>query len=92
MMKHILYFIKGVLIALINRLPDFTFRQYYENMDTSFFDFLNWLFPLDICLDIVIVWVLNLPLVFVFIFIFDFVKDTLVEAVRKVLLIFLPGN
>lgn len=90
MIKQLLYLVKSALIALINRLPDFTFRQYYENMDTSFFDFLNWLFPLDICLDIIIVWVLNLPLVFIFIFIFDFVKDTLVEVIRKVILIFLP--
>lgn len=90
MVKTLLYLIKTLLIALLNLLPGSFLGQYYEHMDTTFFEYLNWFLPLDICLDIIVVWASNLPLVFLFIFIFDFVKDTVVEAVRKVIMFFIP--
>ena len=48
--------IKILLLKIVGLFPDSPFSDYLDGMDTSFFIYLNWFFPLDIILNMFLVW------------------------------------
>ena len=48
--------IKILLLKIVGLFPDSPFSDYLDGMDTSFFIYLNWFFPLDINLNMFLVW------------------------------------
>lgn len=79
--------VKIIILAILSVLPDSPFSAYFAEMDTSFYSYFNWIFPLDACLDILFVWVLCIPYIVIFLFIWDFVKDTLLVLLKKAIML-----
>lgn len=49
--------IKILLLKIFGLFPDSPFPEYMDGMDTTFFVYLNWFFPLDTCLNMFLIWV-----------------------------------
>jgi len=49
--------IKILLLKIFGLFPDSTFPEYMDGMDTTFFVYLNWFFPLDTILNMFLIWV-----------------------------------
>lgn len=39
-------------------LPDSPFTTYFEGVDWTFYDYLNWFLPIDICSNMLLAWLL----------------------------------
>ncbi|GEM_PF-2932419 len=49
--------IKILLLKIFGLFPDSPFPEYMDGMDTTFFVYLNWFFPLDTILNMFLIWV-----------------------------------
>lgn len=48
--------LKIFIIKLFSMLPDSPFTTYFESVDWSFYDYLNWFLPIDICSNMLLAW------------------------------------
>lgn len=81
--------VKIILLKIISVLPDSPFSAYLEEIDMTFFQFLNWVFPLDACVQIIYVWVLCFPFVIIFCYLLEFLKEFIISLVKKVITVLL---
>lgn len=69
--------IKILLIKIFGLFPDSPFSEYMEGMDTTFFVYLNWFFPLDTILNMFLIWVNCVLIVLVLMLIKKYLLDKL---------------
>lgn len=50
-------FIKIILLKIFGLFPDSPFAQQVADLDVSYLQYLNWFFPLDLCLNLTLIWV-----------------------------------
>lgn len=50
--------LKILLLKLFTILPDSPLTAYFDGLDWSFTDYLNWFLPLDICANMMRAWLL----------------------------------
>lgn len=81
--------VKIILLKIFSVLPDSPFSAYLEEVDMTFFQFMNWVFPLDACVQIIYVWVLCLPAVIIFLYLLEFLKEIILGLVKKVIAVLL---
>lgn len=74
-------FIKIIILKIFSLLPDSPFSQYFAEMDTSFFQYLNWFLPLDICLNIFLAWIACMEIVIVILLVKKYLVDTLINFI-----------
>lgn len=79
--------VKIIILKVFSILPDSPFSAYFTEMDMTFFQYLNWVFPLDACVQIIYVWVLCLPAVIIFLYLFDFLKDIIIGLIKKAIIL-----
>lgn len=48
--------IKILLMKIFGLFPDSPFTSQVMDLDVSLLQYLNWFFPLDICLDLTLIW------------------------------------
>ena len=71
-------FIKILLMKFLGIFPDSPFPGYLDGMDTSVFIYLNWFLPLDICLNLFVIWVNCMLLVLVLMIAKKYLLDKLI--------------
>lgn len=78
-------FIKVVLLALLNLLPDSPFQTALngEIYKLDFLPYLNWFLPFDNCLKILRVWVGAILLYYGYDNIKDFINNNILSKIRK---------
>ena len=76
-----LAFIKWVLLAICNVLPDSPFQQSIDslNFDQSFLEYLNWFLPIDIAGNIFVGWIACIIAYIVFRLIYKIVVQLLLN-------------
>lgn len=62
-------------------LPDDPFSQYLAELDTDFFAYLNWIIPLDNCVNITIGWVDCMLIALVIILIKEYLIDKAIDFI-----------
>lgn len=70
--------IKILLLKIFGLFPDSPFLEYMDGMDTTFFVYLNWFFPLDTILNMFLVWVNSILVVLVLMIAKKYLFDKLV--------------
>lgn len=80
-MSWLINLIKILLIKLINMLPDSPFEQYMEETGFDFFQYLNWVLPIDNCINITLGWVDCMLVVFVIVLIKEYLLDKLIDFI-----------
>lgn len=76
-------FIKILLLKFFGLFPDSPFPEYVDGMDMSFFVYLNWFFPLDICLNLFVIWVNCILIVMVLMLAKKYLLDKLIELLMS---------
>jgi len=69
--------IKILLLKIFGLFPDSPFSEYMEGMDTTFFEYLNWFFPLDTILNMFLIWVNCVLIVLVLMLVKKYLLDKL---------------
>lgn len=69
--------IKILLLKIFGLFPDSLFSEYMEGMDTTFFEYLNWFFPLDTILNMFLIWVNCVLIVLVLMLVKKYLLDKL---------------
>ena len=75
--------IKILLLKIVGLFPDSPFSDYLDGMDTRFFVYLNWFFPLDIILNMFLVWLNCMLAVLVIMLIKKYLLDKLIGALAS---------
>lgn len=77
-MISLIKLIKILLLKIFGLFPDSPFPGYMDGMDTTFFVYLNWFFPLDTILNMFIIWVDCILIVLVLMFAKKYLFDKLI--------------
>lgn len=75
--------IKILLLKIVGLFPNSPFSDYLDGTDTSFFVYLNWFFPLDIILNMFLVWLNCMLAVLVILLIKKYLLDKLIGALAS---------
>lgn len=76
--------LKIIVIKIFSILPDSPFSQFFEDMDTGFFEYLNWFLPLDTCLVMLLAWIDCVLIVFIILLVKKYIVDTIISIVVNV--------
>lgn len=75
--------IKILLIKIINMLPDSPFSEYLEGTGSDFFQYLNWVLPIDNCINMTIGWVDCMLIAIVIILLKKIIVDFLIQKISS---------
>ena len=79
--------LKIFIIKLFSMLPDSPFTSYFENVDWSFYDYLNWFLPIDICSNMLLTWLVCMMFYYIWEAtlkkIIDFILDKLLPLIAQ---------
>lgn len=78
--------LKVILLQLFSVLPDSPFTAYFEGLDWSFYDYLNWFLPLDNCSHMMSAWLLCIVFYYVWIVVLKRIVGMLIDKVLDKLL------
>lgn len=78
--------IKIVLIKILGIFPDSPFTDLATDIDVIYLQYLNWFLPLDICLNLMLIWANCMLLVLVLKILLKLFWDTLITK----LMAFIP--
>lgn len=74
--------LKIIILKLFSILPDSPFSNVFDDMDASFFYYMNWFLPVDICSNIMLTWLTAITFCYVFLFA-KFILKNVVQTVMK---------
>ena len=74
--------LKILILKLFSMLPDSPFTAYFESVDFSFYDHLNWFLPLDVCSDITKVWLVCVVIYYIWVIV---VKKIVIAFTDKII-------
>lgn len=84
--------LKILLLKLFSILPDSPFAAYFDGLDWSFTDYLNWFLPLDVCSGMMKAWLLCILFYYAWTAfvkkVADFLVDLFIEKLLPILLAF----
>lgn len=80
-MISLINLIKILLLKILSLLPDSPFSDLFDEMDTSFFQYLNWFLPLDICLNIFLAWISAMLAVLLILLVKKYLVDKAIDFI-----------
>lgn len=72
-------FIKILLLKIFGLFPDSPFTQQVADLDVTYLQYLNWFFPLDVCLNLTLIWANCMLLVLVLKILIKILWDKLIS-------------
>lgn len=75
--------IKILLLKIFGLFPDSPFTQQVMDIDVTYLQYLNWFFPLDVCLDLTLIWANCMLLVLVLKILFKILWDVLITKLMS---------
>lgn len=85
---NILNLLKIVILGLFSILPDSPFGAYFESAEFTYYEYLNWFLPLDICIDIFRAWLACVVIYFIWLAILKRIVLVLVDKVLPAIISF----
>lgn len=74
-------FIKIIILKIFSMFPDSPFSEYIDGMDMSYMQYINWILPVDICINIFLAWTACMMAVFVLILLKQYIFDRLIDFI-----------
>lgn len=79
---NIISLLKIAILGLLSILPDSPFGVYFEDAEFTYYEYLNWFLPFDICAEIFKTWLACVAIYFLWIIV---LKKIVLVVVNKIL-------
>lgn len=83
-MIWLIKFIKIILMLMLDLFPDTPFPDAVDGMDTAYLVYLNWFFPLDVCLNLFVVWVNCMLIILVIKIVWKLLLDKFMTLIKMI--------
>ena len=83
-MISLINLLKIILIKVVGLLPDSPFTMYINDIDSNFFQYLNWFLPLDICLNIFLSWIACMGVLLIIYLVKKYLVNKLINVLMTV--------